>query len=123
MAKQPYNVLFISVDDMNDWPSPFGGHPQEIPPNIEKLAQQGFVFNRAYMPNKGATAKLTFPLNLTVFTQSAFAMKIKFDQAKAFLRGQYNSVPLLLSMVMSHRQRKFILTQRPTGKKLDLILT
>ncbi|WP_083926977.1 sulfatase [Colwellia piezophila] len=50
LAKQPYNVLFISVDDMNDWPSPFGGHPQAITPNMEKLAQQGVVFNRAYTP-------------------------------------------------------------------------
>ena len=41
--KQPYNVLFISVDDLNDWTGFAGGHPQTQTPNMDKLAQQGHV--------------------------------------------------------------------------------
>ena len=42
------NVLFISVDDLNDWIGPLGGHPQAITPNMDRLAQRGVTFTRAY---------------------------------------------------------------------------
>ena len=45
------NVLFISVDDMNDWVSLFGGHPQTQTPNIDALAKRGaVVFQNAHCP-------------------------------------------------------------------------
>jgi arylsulfatase A-like enzyme len=45
------NVLFIAVDDLNDWVGCFGGHPQAITPNMDKLARNGgVVFHRAYCP-------------------------------------------------------------------------
>jgi len=34
------NVLFISVDDLNDWIEPLGGHPQAHTPNLKNLASQ-----------------------------------------------------------------------------------
>jgi arylsulfatase A-like enzyme len=43
-----YNVLFIAVDDMNDWIGPFGGYPGIKTPNIDKLARRGVVFRKAY---------------------------------------------------------------------------
>lgn len=46
--KEKYNVLFIAVDDMNDWVGPFGGYPGIKTPNIDKLAKKGVVFQRAY---------------------------------------------------------------------------
>ncbi len=46
-AKGP-NVLFISVDDLNDWIGPLGGHPQTKTPNLDQLAKQGVTFSRAY---------------------------------------------------------------------------
>ena len=42
------NVLFIGVDDLNDWIGPLGGHPQAITPNMDKLAERGITFTRAY---------------------------------------------------------------------------
>jgi arylsulfatase A-like enzyme len=42
------NVLFIAVDDLNDWISPLGGHPQTITPNFERLAKRSVNFTRAY---------------------------------------------------------------------------
>ncbi|WP_207534124.1 sulfatase [Desertivirga arenae] len=46
-AERP-NVLFIAVDDMNDWIGPFGGYPGVITPNLDKLAKQGEIFTHAY---------------------------------------------------------------------------
>jgi arylsulfatase A-like enzyme len=42
------NVLFIAMDDLNDWIEPLGGHPQARTPNLNRLAAQGVTFTRAY---------------------------------------------------------------------------
>lgn len=42
------NVLFISVDDLNDWVGVLGGHPQARTPNIDRLAARGASFSHAY---------------------------------------------------------------------------
>ena len=48
-AETKPNVLFIAVDDLNDWVSVFGGHPQAQTPNIERFANSGtVVFQNAH---------------------------------------------------------------------------
>jgi len=42
------NVLFISLDDLNDWITPLGGHPQTVTPNFDRLAQSSVLFKNAY---------------------------------------------------------------------------
>jgi len=42
------NVLFIAVDDLNDWVGFMGGHPQVITPNLDRLAERGTVFLNAH---------------------------------------------------------------------------
>jgi arylsulfatase A-like enzyme len=42
------NVLFIAVDDLNDWIGCLGGHPQCQTPNIDALAARGVLFTKAY---------------------------------------------------------------------------
>lgn len=44
------NVLFIAIDDMNDWVGVLGGHPQTKTPNIDKLATRGILFTNAHTP-------------------------------------------------------------------------
>ena len=44
------NVLFIAIDDLNDWIEPLGGHPQAKTPNLNRLAEKGVVFTSAYCP-------------------------------------------------------------------------
>jgi arylsulfatase A-like enzyme len=44
------NVLFISVDDLNDWTGCLGGHPQAKTPNIDRLAASGMLFTNAHCP-------------------------------------------------------------------------
>jgi arylsulfatase A len=42
------NVLFIAVDDLNDWVGCLGGHPQAKTPNIDRLASRGVLFEQAH---------------------------------------------------------------------------
>lgn len=42
------NVLLISIDDLNDWTSSMGGHPQAATPNIDRLADQGMLFTNTH---------------------------------------------------------------------------
>ena len=44
------DILFISVDDLNDWISPLGGHPQSITPNFQRLASRSVLFTNAHCP-------------------------------------------------------------------------
>lgn len=46
----PPNVLFIAVDDLNDWTSNLGGHPQARTPHIDALAARGMTFTNAHAP-------------------------------------------------------------------------
>ncbi len=57
------DILFIVIDDMNDWISPLDGHPQAKTPNMERLAERGLLFTNAHAPavvcNATRTAFLT----------------------------------------------------------------
>ena len=48
LAADRPNVLFIACDDMNDWVGFMAGHPDTKTPNMDRLAQRGIVFDRAY---------------------------------------------------------------------------
>lgn len=47
IAAQP-NVLFIAIDDQNDWVGYLQGHPQIKTPNIDKIAASGTAFMNAH---------------------------------------------------------------------------
>ena len=57
------NVLFIAIDDLNDWVGCFGGHPQAITPNIDQLAKRGIRFTNAH-----CAAPLCGPSRTAIFT-------------------------------------------------------
>lgn len=42
------NVVFIVLDDMNDYVGHLGGHPQTRTPNIDSLANESIVFTNAH---------------------------------------------------------------------------
>ena len=42
------NVLFIAIDDLNDWVGCLGGHPQAQTPNMDSLAARGTLFRNAH---------------------------------------------------------------------------
>ncbi|MFZ5829409.1 MAG: sulfatase [Planctomycetota bacterium] len=57
------NVLFIAVDDLNDWVGFLGGHPQAKTPNIDRLARRGVSFTHAH-----CAAPLCNPSRAAVFS-------------------------------------------------------
>ena len=42
------DIVFIIVDDLNDWVGCLGGHPDAKSPNIDALAKSGMLFSQAY---------------------------------------------------------------------------
>ncbi len=53
-VEQP-NILFIAIDDMNDWTGFLGGHPQAQTPNMDQLAQRGVNFSNAHCSAPGCS--------------------------------------------------------------------
>ena len=49
------NILFIAIDDMNDWTGFLGGHPQAKTPNLDRLARAGVNFTNAHCPSPGCS--------------------------------------------------------------------
>ena len=42
------NVLFIAIDDLNDWTGMLKGNPQALTPNMDRLAAKGMLFTNAH---------------------------------------------------------------------------
>ena len=47
-TKNKPNVLFIAIDDLNDWTGCLGGHPNVKTPKLDRLAQRGVLFTNAH---------------------------------------------------------------------------
>ncbi len=47
-AADRQNVLFIAIDDLNDWIGCLGGHPDAKTPNFDRLAGRGVLFTNAH---------------------------------------------------------------------------
>ena len=47
-GKKRPNVLFMAIDDLNDWIGCLGGHPDVKTPNLDKLAGRGVLFTNAH---------------------------------------------------------------------------
>ncbi len=57
------SVLFVNIDDLNDWNEVLEGHPQAITPNLQRLAQRSMTFRRAI-----CSSPVCFPSRTSVFT-------------------------------------------------------
>jgi arylsulfatase A-like enzyme len=73
VSKKP-NVLFIAVDDLNDWVGFLGGHPQAWTPHMDRLAKRGMVFTNAHCaapacnPSRAAVFTGKMPWNTNVWS-------------------------------------------------------
>ncbi len=67
------NVLFIAVDDLNDWVGGLEGHPQSITPNMDHLAERGVLFTNAHcqapicQPSRTSLLTGTYPFSNGVY--------------------------------------------------------
>lgn len=76
-GKSP-NVLFIAIDDLNDWIGCMGGHPDVKTPNLDRLADRGMLFTRAYCaapvcnPSRAALMTGIRPSTSGVYTNKSY---------------------------------------------------
>lgn len=61
-AERP-SVLFLNIDDWNDWNSVLEGHPQAITPNLEGFAARSVTFTRAI-----CSSPVCFPSRTAIFS-------------------------------------------------------
>jgi choline-sulfatase len=48
------NVVFIAIDDQNDWIGHLGGHPLAKTPHLDRLAARGTTFLNAHCQRRCA---------------------------------------------------------------------
>ena len=70
------NVLFMAIDDLNDWIGCLGGHPDVKMPNLDALAARGVLFSNAHCaapacnPSRAALMTGIRPSTSGVYTNS-----------------------------------------------------
>lgn len=79
------NVLFIAIDDLNDWVGCMGGHPQTRTPNMDALASRGVLFTNAHCqgpicgPSRSSLLSGKYPHTTGVYQQPA-GKPLELDQ-------------------------------------------
>lgn len=96
------NVLFISIDDLNDWLGCLDGHPQALTPNIDKLASQGVLFSNAHCaspacrPSRAAVMTGLLPNKTGVWSNDTKSLKELMPDVvtlpQAFNAGGYRTL-------------------------------
>ena len=61
--KERPSVLFLNIDDWNDWNGVLKGHPQAITPNLDRFAEKSLSFTRAICPSP-----MCFPSRTAIFS-------------------------------------------------------
>jgi arylsulfatase A-like enzyme len=100
-SPEKQNILFIAMDDQNDWIQCFGGHPQVKTPNIDKLAARGVRFTNAHCavpicgPSRAALFTGRQPWNTGIYTNDKESLRAVGRQFKtlpqALIENGYNT--------------------------------
>ncbi|MDZ4403140.1 sulfatase [Prosthecobacter sp.] len=99
-AQSKPDVLFIAVDDLNDWVSYLGGHPQTKTPNIDRLVARGTAFTNSHCaapacnPSRAALMSGLRPWQTGVYTNNDPAQGVLKDVNtinRHFLANGYNT--------------------------------
>ena len=92
------NVLFIAVDDLNDWVGCLHEHPQAQTPNIDRLAERGMLFTRAYCqapicgPSRASLLSGKYPHNTGLYQQpKGTAMEKDTEHFRGHMLPEYFS--------------------------------
>jgi arylsulfatase A-like enzyme len=82
------NVLFIAVDDLNDWVGCMKGHPQAKTPNIDRLAARGVLFTNAHCvapacnPSRAAIFSGRMPQVTGVWSNQSGSLEKRYPQVQ-----------------------------------------
>lgn len=89
------NILWIMVDDLNDWVGCLGGHPQARTPHLDGLAQEGVLFRHAYCSAPGCNPSRTSLMFGVSPASSGVFSNGDHWRASEFLRDK-DSLPVFL---------------------------
>ncbi|MFZ5831845.1 MAG: sulfatase [Planctomycetota bacterium] len=79
-AEKP-NVVLIVCDDLNDFVTGMGGHPQARTPNLARLAESGVAFHRAYSNNPiCAPSRSSFLTGIYPHVSRNFSFEVWFEK-------------------------------------------
>ena len=99
-AQTKPDVLFIAVDDLNDWTSYLGGHPQAKTPNIDRLVARGMAFTNSHCaapacnPSRAALMSGLRPWHTGIYTNGDPAQGVMKDVItinRHFMANGYNT--------------------------------
>ncbi len=84
------NILFISIDDLNNWVGYMNQHPQVKTPNLDRLAQRGVAFSNAYCTTPVCKASRTaFLTGISETKTGVYTNDDKFDPKDYTLLPEY----------------------------------
>src|SRR5688572_3036088 len=76
LAADRPNIVFIAIDDQNDWIGHLGGHPQAKTPHLDRLAARGTTFLNAHCQSPLCNpSRTSFMLSLRPSTTGIYALE------------------------------------------------
>ena len=91
VAGERPNVLFIAIDDLNDWVGFMGGHPQVVTPHMDALAKRGRNFVNAHCAVPVCSAsRVSVMSGVAATTHGSYELGPKYEALPAL-----NKVPTL----------------------------
>lgn len=82
------NVLYISVDDLNNWVGYLKGHPQVQTPNLDRVAKRGIAFTNAH-----CTTPLCRPSRTAILTGLSETQTKVYSNGDKFDHEEYTLLP------------------------------
>lgn len=78
------NVLFIAIDDLNDWVGFLGGHPEAVTPHMDALATRGRNFANAHCPVPVCSASRASVMSgVAATTHGSYELGPKYEELPA----------------------------------------
>ncbi|MED5417711.1 MAG: sulfatase-like hydrolase/transferase, partial [Verrucomicrobiota bacterium] len=88
VGRERPHVLFLAVDDLNDWIGCLKGHPQAHTPNMDRLAARGVLFTNAHCvapacnPSRAAVFSGRRPGVTGVWSNQSGSLARRYPQAR-----------------------------------------
>lgn len=91
----PPNILFIAIDDLNDWTGFLDGHPQAQTPHMDRLASKGVNFRNAHTAAPGCSpSRNALLFGIQPFHSGLYPF-YDTDKIDADIVDQYTTLPQL----------------------------
>ncbi|RAV29580.1 sulfatase [Sinomicrobium soli] len=95
-ASRP-NIVFIAIDDMNDWTGFLRGHEQALTPNMDGLAAKGVSFVNAHCAAPACSpSRNAIMLGIQPYHSGLYPFYDKYSKVDSAVRNRYVSLPALL---------------------------